>query len=198
MLYCFLPTEHIGCYPHFSNETQEGHQLSYLLDDNIECPGQTSVLKRFRFQRILETDSGRYYFECCEFNASLPYTVDEKGTDFMTIESDTRLLAKHKLSCENNGQIRNMKFEKNPSQDKFRYIYACYQLSNSQYQKQSVCYNDVTGWNENSNGDVIYLDRHNVVCSKLGFGFNEIQLKIDPNNDRQWRYEFRCCKILFW
>ena len=156
------------------------------------------MLKRFRFQRVNNKLNGHYKFECCEFNASLPYTVDEKFTEFVTIEDDVRVLAKHKLSCENNGQLRNMIFEKSSDNDKFRYNYSCYQISNLQYQKQTVCYNDVTGWDDNGNGNVIFLDRQDVVCTKSGFSFNEIQLKINPNDNWKWRYEFRCCKVLFW
>ena len=194
------PIEHIGCYQHRSNETNEGSTLPFLLDDHIECPGQTSVLRQFRYRRGNAAIGlvGFYDFNCCEFNSSVPYTTNRKTTDFVGIGNDVRLLAQHKLSCENNSLIRNMKFERSSDQQQFRYTYDCYMASNLQYQNQTICYSDSTGWNDNANGNVVYLDRHNVVCSKSGFTFNEIQLKIKPGNQWKWRYEFRCCKILFW
>ena len=156
------------------------------------------MLTSFQYQRADGGLNGRYNIKCCEFNASIPYTIDEKSTDFVQFGSDVRLLAKHKLNCDNVGLIRNMKLEQDSAQQKFRYRYGCYVLSNLQYQTQSICYNDVTTWNENNNGDVIYLDRHIVRCSKSGYSINEVELKIKPDNDRQWRYEFKCCKFLFW
>jgi len=140
--------EHIGCYQHRSNETVEGRTLPFLLDDHIECPGQTSVLRRFRYQRvhIASARVGRFEFNCCDFNASVPYAIHQKATDLVGITNDARLLAQHKLSCESNSLIRNMRFEQTFDQQKFRYTYDCYMISDLQYQNQTICYSDSTSW----------------------------------------------------
>jgi hypothetical protein len=53
------------------------------------------------------------------------------------------------------------------------------------------CRDTSTQWNDEGNGNAIYLDRHNIVC---GDDENITRMQLTRNHKGKYRYNYRCCK----
>lgn len=91
-------------------------------------------------------------------------------------------LDRHNVTCDNEG-IQRFRLIRN-GQGKYRIDYTC--AANGQLGASS---NKDTGFNDEGNGNVIYLDRHNVDCGKDSV---LSQFQLTRNGQGKFRYNYTC------
>ena len=164
----------------------------------VECPKAKGVLTQFRYTRptINSTRHSSYRYTCCDFKANFSKS-EAKNTTFEPIgNNNPRQLSQHNIDCGSTGFISDMHLVKSPDHQKIRYDFTCSEPVDQYWMTQADCYSSNTGWNDNGRGECYFFDRHNIKCNG-GYALTRVQLMINPSIERKWRYDFRCCKILY-
>lgn len=95
---------------------------------------------------------------------------------------NTVYLDRHNITCDSNG-IKRFRLVRD-GQGKYRYDYTC--MSGGDLGSST---SKNTGFNDEGNGNVVYLDRHNIDC-----GSNSVlsQFKLNRSGQNQYRYDYSC------
>jgi hypothetical protein len=165
------------------NELGTGN-IIFLDRHNVDCG--SAGINQFKLNR----DSGfggniRYDYKC--ISGGNTNSTLSKNTDFNDVgwSNNVVYLDRHNVNCEDN-PISQFKLNRNSSGDKIRYDYKC-MYSN----KPVSCRNVTTTKNDVGNGNLVYLDRHDVKCND-----DELisSFKLTRPDSSTISYDYKCCK----
>jgi hypothetical protein len=156
--------------------------MIYLDRQHVNC--DDDVLNGFQLTRP-GGNTINYRVHCLE-------GVDSDKTDWMkTGASDdgggnTIYLDRHHINC---GMKPISEFWlKRPSDNQINYAYKCSNLSHT-----NECRDLYTPFDDDGNGNVLYLDRHNVKCEE-DEAVTEMVLQRNIEGNKI-RYKYKCCKM---
>ena len=94
---------------------------------------------------------------------------------------------RHSMNCGGAGYILSM-FHLQRSGKKMRYQYKC-----CNFKDTAVCYNQkkTTAYNNDGDGDAVFLDRHSADCGNAGY-INDFKVERNSGHDKV-RYSYYCC-----
>ncbi len=164
------------------------HKNIYLANHDVRC-NSPNVLKQFKLNRqwINNKPSGNINYEyICTDNL----VDNNKNRKISTnLENDgmgnTIYLDRHHLKCKENEALGRFQLKTNASN--IKYDYECRNVGLTDLTEHH------TKFENDGNGQNIYLDRHNVKCPDNKV-LNSFQLKRNTNGDK-YRYDYTCGTI---
>ena len=136
-----------------------------------------------------------YQYTCCELAANNITRTVANSTAKTTYSIHSRELTHLPIDCKG-GFLIGMKLQLTENGTKIHYDYECAVVTNLFWKGRVLCLKKYTPWGDNGDGNIIYLDRHNVNCDQE-YLLEHVELKLMPEDSRQWRYEYKCCKIYY-
>ncbi len=178
--YCFM--KYTGWNSH------GGGNLVYIDRHNINCGGSGYVLQMFHMQR--SGSNMRFQYKCCRLKASV-CSNSGRSTGFNSAgRGNTIYLDRQTVSCGDGGYLNGYRLQR--SGGNVRYYFTCCNLYYSSQRSRTSCYGSYTGYTYNGGGKNFYLDRQTVQCNSRYF-LTQFNLQ---NSGRNWRYYYRCCRII--
>jgi len=167
------------------NENGAGNVV-YLDRHDVSC--NKDGLRRFKLNT---DDSGdyniRYEFGCLTGLGITETTGKETTLDVDGDPAHTVYLDRHTVDCDNK-PITQFRLGRNSDGDKIQYKYKCGNTTAS-----NSCRDVTTEYNDQGEGNVIYLDRHDVKCNE-GEYLSKFRLDVkDDDPQGKYRYEYKCC-----
>ena len=135
----------------------------------------------------------RYNYSCCKFKDHVCSKVakstlwDEDG-DGLVLYID-----RHLIFCGNFSFISSFQLERMNSQ--IRYSYTCCELFDRKWQSLTQCFDKSTAYVPNNERSIFTWPQIPVACDP-GFGLSSLLLKRDASW-AEWKFEFRCCKVVY-
>ena len=177
----------VRCYSRYTPFSEIGNgKLVYLDRQHLSC-GVNEVVQAMMLERHNSSRYIRYNYTCCKIpyecnqqTISNPLTDDGNG--------DTAFLDQQTVQCSNGGFITDFRLERNSRGNKVHYIYKCCNIVGS----NKISYDAETHWNDQGNGNMIYLDRHHIYCQ---FGYGLTKFRLVQNERCQYQYKIKCTKI---
>ena len=172
--------------------------MVYMTNFKVECTKAKGALTQFRYRRshINNTIHGSIRYKCCDFKANFSKS-EAKNTTFKPIgDNNPRQMSQHNINCGSTGFISDMHLVTSPDHQEVRYNFTCSEPVDQYWMSQADCYSSDTGWNENGWGECYFFDRHNIKCNE-GYALTRVQLMIKASNKHRWKFDFRCCNILY-
>ena len=169
-----------------SNENGEG-KVYYLDRHNVDCghDHEPDGLNRFQLKTDNDNATMQYEYKCL---TGLDTSDGGEHNTTPDVDGDpphSVYLDRHTVDCGNK-PITQFKLHRNSVGDKIFYKYHCAKSPNS-----NTCRDVTTEYNEQGDGNVIYLDRHAVNCNE---GEYLSKFRLDAGDTGKYRYEYKCCK----
>ena len=163
-----------------NNDTERARTLNQLRNLNINC-AETNGINKFRLQR---NGDNIYYNYNCLNEPSIPNRINEDKISREYYGTGENIyLDKHNINC-NNKPITQLNLVR-PYNSSLEYHYKC----GSNELKDLREYH--TEYQDNGNGENIYLDKHNVECPSTKL-LSQIHLETNRANPNLIRYQFTC------
>lgn len=166
-----------------TNATDDGQGNVILLDrQHVDCGDD--ALTGFKLERP-STNTVNYKVTCME-------GVDSGKSEWKTTTKNEQgggnviYLDRHKVDCGLT-PIVNFKLS-NPDDVNMEYAFKCSNLPHD-----GACRDLVTSFDETGDGNMVYLDKHNVQC---GEGEVMTSFKLGPNESgKRMNYNYTCCRM---
>lgn len=167
--------------------------MVYIDRHRMNCGGSGYVLSMFHLDR--SGGSMRYQYKCCKFRDTSYCSNVNKQTSFSSDGGgDAVYLDRHSANCGTQSLINDIRVERNSGHNKVRYNFYCCNLK-SPWNSKSSCYSRSTGWTDDGDGKVYFLDRQTVQCNS-GYALSYYRLQRNGSHNK-WRYDYRCCKVSY-
>lgn len=185
---CIMPKFMIGDTKQTENAPDIAGSTIALTKHNIDCGN--NVINQMKLTRKDNKFPGEIHYDytCSTSNNDIGNNIN-KNTDFKwegdmksPFYSETSRLTEHNIDCGNKGVLTSMQLESKDG--KMRYNYNCKYAN-----KELKCRDVSTPINAYGNGNVIFLDRHDVRCNNNEV-LSQVKLINDPNGIG---YTYRCC-----
>ena len=164
--------------------------MVYLDRHVLQCNQRGGVLSMFHLQR--HGDRVRYQYQCCKIALRNTCRPEHRVSVFSDDGGGQAIyLDRHEVNCGSTGFITDFRLERDPSQGHIRYNYNCCMLT-SKWSSFANCYDGHTQFTFDGNGRIYYLDRQTVQCNS-GYALSYFLLQ---RNNGQYRYHYRCCKVI--
>ena len=163
-----------------ANDWGEGN-IVYLDRHTVDC--DDDGLNQFKLGRPQE-DQINYSYKCLEgINSPANINKDTGANDWG--EGNSVYLDRHTVDCGDKPIARFVLVR--PTEGEIRYDYTCNSKTVS-----GACRDANTGWNEEGEGNSVYLDRHDAKCNA-----DEVITRFNLVRDGQgkFRYDYKCCKM---
>jgi hypothetical protein len=160
-----------------------GGNVVYLDRQHVNCGND--AITRFQLTRA-GANTINYRVHCMEGvdsgKSNWKYTTaDEDGG------GDVRYLDRHKVDCGDKA-ISDF-WLKNQGDGTMKYAFKCSDLVHD----NNMCYETITPFDEDGDGNMVYLDRHNVECGE-GYALTSFGLERN-SNDNRIAYRYNCCRM---
>jgi hypothetical protein len=160
-----------------------GGNVVYLDRQHVNCGND--AITRFQLTRA-GANTINYRVHCMEGvdsgKSNWKYTTaDEDGG------GDVRYLDRHKVDCGDKA-ISDF-WLKNQGDGTMKYAFKCSDLVHD----NNMCYETITPFDEDGDGNMVYLDRHNVECGE-GYALTSFGLERN-SNDNRITYRYNCCRM---
>jgi len=159
-----------------------GGNTIFLDRHNIECDNK-GVLNRLKLERP-SNNSIRYAYNCKNSdNISVARYLSTSYND--EGHGNSIYLDRHHVSCPSDTALSRLQLQRD-GKGKYRYDYRC-----SHYPSAGRCSNRSTPNNDWGNGNMIFLDRHDVKCNP-----NEVltSVRLVRPTSNTIRYNYTCCE----
>eukprot|EP00795_Rhopilema_esculentum_P016446 gene16446-7860_t len=126
-------------------------------------------------------------YTCCEQAVNNITRTVANSTTKTTYSTHSKELTHLSIDCKG-GFLIGMKLQLTESGTKIHYDYECAVVTNLLWKGQILCFKKYTPWQDNGNGNIIYLDRLEVNCDQE-YVLQHVELRLMPEDSLQWRYE---------
>ena len=172
--------------PNTGFQTNGSGKVYYLDRHHVNC--NNDGLRRFQLKTVNQPDGENntiaYEFGCLTGLGITETTGKETTADVDGDPPHTVYLDRHTVDCDNK-PITQFRLHRKDG-DKIHYKYSCGNTIPS-----NSCRDVTTEYNEQGDGNVIYLDRHAVNCNE---GEYLSKFRLDAGDTGKYRYEYKCCK----
>ena len=171
------------------NSNGEGNVI-YLDRHNVSC--NKDGLNRFQLKNDYTDDTNHtmaYEFGCLTGLGITETTEKQTTADVDGDPPHTVYLDRHTVDCDNK-PITQFKLDRRIDGE-WEGIFYNYKCGNTT--ASNSCRDVTTEYNDQGDGNVIYLDRHDVKCNE---GEYLSKFRLDVNDDDtlgKYRYEYKCC-----
>jgi|DEB0MinimDraft_4_1074332.scaffolds.fasta_scaffold25755_2 hypothetical protein len=166
-----------------ADEDGGGHVV-YLSRQHVNCGDD--AITRFQLTRT-GANTINYRVHCMEGvdsgKSDWKYTTaDEDG------DGDVRYLDRHKVDCGDKA-ISDFWLKNRADDGTMKYAFRCSDLAHD----NNMCYEMITPFNDDGDGNMRYLDRHSVECGE-GYALTSFGLERNTNDSRI-AYRYNCCRM---
>jgi len=167
------------------NTEKEGRPV-YLDRHSLHCPSGY-VMNYIKLQRNSGHTQIRYKYRCCRSQLTCSDSRRTNGQSYNGGgEGNTVYLDRQTNNCYNKG-FSYLKLDR--SGTNWNYKYDCCSVPSGSVS----CYDTNTGYNDDGDGKVVYLDRHTMSCN-TNYYITYFKL-VRNSSHNQYKYDYRCCKL---
>ncbi len=175
-----LPKKIINQYT--TQATPESASIAPLAQQEVLCPNN-GALNSIKYNR-LSGNTFQYGYNCSSDWDNTDKTSCKSTVFQLNRNNQAFALGDHSLICDNGSVMTGFQMEANA--DAIRYNYKC-----APQTKPLTCRRRSTPPNDSGQGDMVYLDRHNIQCGEdevLSF------LKLVNDSSDKYHFEYSCCR----
>ena len=166
-------------------QTNGAGKVYYLDRHHVNC--NNDGLRRFQLKTVNqpggENNTIAYEFGCLTGLGITETTEKETEADVDGDPPHTVYLDRHTVDCDNK-PITQFKLHRKDG-DKIQYKYQCGDTTSNS------CRDVTTEYNDQGDGNVIYLNRHDIKCNE---GEYLSKFRLNAGDNDKYRYEYKCCK----
>ncbi|XP_066931095.1 properdin-like isoform X1 [Clytia hemisphaerica] len=167
------------------NTEKKGRPV-YLDRHSLHCPSGY-VMNYIKLQRNSGHTQIRYKYKCCRSQLTCSDSRRTNGQSYNGGgEGNTVYLDRQTNNCYNKG-FSYLKLDR--SGTNWNYKYDCCSVPSGSVS----CYDTNTGYNDDGDGKVVYLDRHTMSCN-TNYYITYFKL-VRNSSHNKYKYDYRCCKL---
>lgn len=167
-----------------TNWDSSGGGNAYFLDRHlIDCENKPINKLKLETQTSNGSTNIRYNYTCSK-DGNLLSEVSKSNSP-TEASTNTIFLDRQYIDCGNNKLLSGMKLTISPDKT-WKYDYKCKEST-----RNLTCRDDSTNWNSEGDGNVIFLDRHDIKCND---DESLSKIHLTRKGDGNYRYDFTCCK----
>jgi hypothetical protein len=166
------------------NDEGRGNAV-YLDRHDVKCNDDEAISQ----VRLIRSGSRyRYDYTCCKLPNGGGDCKDANTGFNSEGNGNAVFLDRHDIKCGTGSALTRFQLARSGGGN-YRYNYRCCGGSDA----TKTCRETNTPYNDDGKGNAVYLDRHDLKCGE-GEYLSQLRLVRNPANQRQYRYNYTCCK----